>query len=537
MIGRLALAACLAFPITTSADEPVDLATIGRIRDEAFHRSQVMETAAYLCDVIGPRLTNSPAARRANQWTRERFEAWGLSNAHLESFGPVGLGWSFDHVAVHLVSPVMAPLLALPQAWNPGTNGPLRAKAVKIKLRSEEDLTAAKGKVEGKIVLIDDAREVKGEDKPALTRLSEKDLLDMGQFEIPAQRKIEEERAAEKKRRGFRGKLNQFLSDEKALAAIQPSREDGVVRVEGGYTMKPEDPKGVPALVMLTEHYNRLVRLLDRGLDVELEIDVSARFHDDDLMGYNTVADIPGTDKKAEIVMAGAHVDSWHSGTGATDNGAGVAVVMEAARILKVLGVKPRRTIRFALWTGEEEWKPSGSESYVRQHFAERAPSEDPEDKDLDLDLQKKPGRLTLKPDHALLSAYFNLDNGTGKIRGVYIQDNDEVRPIFESWIAPLKDFGVTTLTIRNTGSTDHMSFDAVGLPAFQFIQDPLEYGTRTHHSNMDVYDHLVPGDLQQSSAVLAWFVYNSANRPEMLPRKPMPKPGAGRGFGGGRGQ
>jgi hypothetical protein len=524
MIGRLTLAACVAAPVTTLADESVDLAAIGRIRDEAFHRSQVMETAAYLCDVIGPRLTNSPAARRANQWSRERFESWGLSNAHLESFGPVGLGWSFDRVAVHLVSPLTAPLLAIPKAWNPGTNGPVRAKAIKIKLRTEEDLTAAKGKLEGKIVLIDDAHEVKGEDKPALTRYSEKELADMGQFEIPALRKIEEERAAEKKRRAFRGKLNQFLSDEKALVAIEPSREEGVVRVEGGQSMKPEDPKGVPGLVMLSEHYNRLVRLLDRGLDVELEVDVQARFHDDDLMGYNTVAEIAGTDKKAELVMAGAHMDSWHAGTGATDNGAGVAVVMEAARILKSLGLKPRRTIRFALWTGEEEWKPSGSESYVRQHFAERAASEDPEDKDVDLALQHKPGKVTLKPDHALLSAYFNLDNGTGKIRGIYVEENAAIAPIFEAWLRPFADLGASTVTARKTEGTDHEPFNEVGLPGFQFIQDDVEYSTRTWHTNFDVYDRLKRDDLMQASAIMAAFLYDAAMREERLPRKPMPQ-------------
>jgi carboxypeptidase Q len=524
MIGRLALALSLAAPLTPSADESVDLATMGRIRDEAFHRSQVMETAAYLCDVIGPRLTNSPAARRANQWSRERFEAWGLQNAHLESFGPVGLGWSFDHVAVHLVSPVAAPLLALPMAWNPGTNGPVRAKVVKFRLRTEEDLAAAKGKLEGKIVLIDDAREVKGEDKPPLTRYSEKELADIGQFEIPAQRKIEEERAAEKKRRTFRGKVNQFLSDEKAVAAIAPSHEEGVIRVEGGYSMKPEEPKGVPSLVMLTEHYNRLVRLLDRGLEVELEVDVEARFHDDDLMGYNTLAEIPGTDKKAELVMAGAHMDSWHTGTGATDNGAGVAVVMEAARILKVLGVKPRRTIRFALWTGEEEWRPSGSDSYVKQHFAERAPSEDPEDKDLDLDLQHKPGKVTVKPDHALLSAYFNLDNGTGKIRGIYAEENAAIAPIFEAWLRPFADLGATTVTQRKTEDTDHEGFNEVGLPGFQFIQDDVEYSTRTWHTNFDVYDRLKRDDLVQASAIMAAFLYDAAMRDERLPRKPMPQ-------------
>ncbi len=506
------------------ADDSVDLGVVTRIRDEGFNRSQVMETAEYLCDVIGPRLSNSLAVREANRWTRERFDKWGLSNTHVEGYGPVGLGWTFDHAVVDMVSPAAAPLYALPRAWTPGTDGPVRGKAVRLKLESDDDLAAARGKAAGRIILLRDAAVVAGEDKPALTRYAEKDLQDLDAFEVPPRRKIEEERAEELKRIRFRNALNRFLADERALAAIEPSRFSDVLQVTGGASQKPGAPKGVTKLVMLDEHYNRLVRLLEQGKDVELEIDVRARFLDDDLMGYNTLAELPGTDKRAELVMAGAHLDSWHTGTGATDNGAGVAVVMEAARILKAIGVKPRRTIRFALWTGEEQWNPGGSVEYVAQHFASRAQPADPDDRELELPLRKDPGALTVKPDHALLSAYFNVDNGTGKIRGIYAEESSAVVPIFKAWLAPFADLGAEAVTLRKTTDTDHDAFNQVGLPGFQFIQDDVEYVTRTWHTNLDVYDRLKREDLMQASVVLASFLYDAAMREERLPRKPLPQ-------------
>ncbi len=506
------------------ADEAVDLDVVTRIRDEGFNRSQVMETAEYLCDVIGPRLSNSPSVREANRWTRDRFEKWGLSNSHLESYGPVGLGWTFDHAAVDMVAPVAAPLYALPKAWTPGTDGPVRGRVVKLKLETDDDLAAARGKAAGKIVLLRDAAPVAGEDKPALTRYSEKELQDLDAFEIPARRKLEEERAEQLKRLRFRDALNRFLADEKALATVEPSRFADVLQVQGGASQRANAPKGVTSLVMLDEHYNRLVRLLERGLDVDLEVDVRARFLDDDLLGYNTLAEIPGSDKRAELVMAGAHLDSWHTGTGATDNGAGVAVVMEAARILEAIGVKPRRTIRFALWTGEEQWNPGGSVEYVAQHFASRAEPADPDDRRLELPLQNKPGALTVKADHALVSAYFNFDNGTGKIRGIYAEENSAVVPIFRAWLAPFADLGADAVTLRKTTDTDHDAFNEVGLPGFQFIQDDVEYVTRTWHTNLDVYDRLKREDLMQASVVMASFLYDAAMREERLPRKPMPQ-------------
>ena len=516
---------CTLLCVTSLArgEEPVDLAMITKIRDEAFNRSQVMDTASYLCDVIGGRLTNSPSMRRANDWTRERLETWGLANAHLESWGPFGAGWSLEHVSVHMLTPAVAPLLAIPTAWSPGTEGRVRASVVKAKVTSEDDLAAHKGKLEGKIVLLSDALEIKDEDKPPLTRYSSAQLEELGQYEIPTAHDAEKERQDRVKRRGLESALRRFLADEKAVAAIEPSDWAGVLRADGTRAYEAGEPRGVPRLVMLPEHYNRLVRLLERNIDVQLELDVQASFHEDDPMGYDTVAELPGTDRKDEIVMVGAHLDSWHLATGATDNGAGVAVVMEAMRILKALDVKPRRTNRVALRSGEEQTE-GGSEGYVSRHFARRGAPADAEDAKLPVYLQRHPGPLAVQPEHARLSAYFNVDNGTGRIRGIYLQENEAVAPIFEAWMKPLADLGVTTFTMRNTGETDHEVFDAVGLPAFQFVQDDVEYSTRTWHTNLDVYDRLKREDLMQASAVVATFLYQAAARSAPLPRKPMPK-------------
>lgn len=510
-------------PMLASAEERVDLGVMTRIRDEGFHRSQVMETAAYLCDVIGPRLTGSQAAKRANEWAKAQFEAMGLKDARLESWGPFGVAWSLEHASVHLLSPTLTPLYAVPRAWSVGTDGAVKAKAVKAKLESEKDFAEYKGKLKGKVVLLSDAREIKGEAKPALTRYDAKTLAELGQYEIPAPRKIEEERAEELKEHRFWPALRKFLADEGAAAAFEASRWPGLIRAGGTGGFHKDDVRGVPSFVLMPEQYNRLVRLVERKLDVELELDLKTSFDDRDLMSYNTVAELPGGDKQDEIVMAGAHLDSWHAGTGATDNGAGVSVVIEAARILKALDLKPRRTIRFALWTGEEQTL-RGSIAYVAKNFAERAAPKTEEEKELATELQTNPGAITRKPDYDKLAAYFNLDNGTGKVRGVYLQENATLAPIFEAWMRPLADLGVSQLTMRNTGDTDTDSFEDVGLPAFQFIQDDVEYETRTWHTNLDVFDRLKRDDLVQASVVMAAFLYDAAMREEPLPRKPAPK-------------
>ncbi len=423
-----------------------------------------------------------------------------------------------------MVVPQASPMLAYPKAWTVGTNGVLRAPVVKAKLATQADLDKYKGQLAGKIVLNGDMREIKPGDKPALRRYDDKELADLAEYEIPGGKpRFSPEEIAQ--RIAFQKTLNQFLMDEKVAAIIDPSRagDNGLVFVQGGASYEPGNPAGVPSLVMAIENYGRITRLLDKNIAVELELEVRNTFYDADLNANDTIAEIPGSDKKDEIVMLGAHLDSWHAGTGATDNAAGSAVVMEAVRILKAIGVKPRRTIRVGLWSGEEEGL-LGSAAYVKAHFGAHVPPTDPKELALPEWLRKNDTPLDLKPEQAKVSAYFNIDNGTGKIRGIYLQENEAVAPIFSAWMQPFGDLGMTTITDRNTGGTDHESFDAVGIPGFQFIQDPVEYMTRTHHSNEDVYERIQRDDMMQAAVILAAYVYDAAMRDSMLPRKPLPK-------------
>ena len=510
--------------------EHADLDMITKIRLEGFRNSKVMETSSHLMDSIGPRLTGSPNMKKANEWTRKQLEEWGLSNAHLESWGPFGRGWSYEQSTVRMISPDRWEMLALPAAWSPGTNGPLKAAAVKYKLTEKEDLEKARGKLAGKVLLLGELREIHPQEKALSDRYDEKALADLYSYEIPGLTPYR--RAGQPfnredflRRRQFQRELAKFLVEEKVAAVIEPGPqlEGGTFRVQGvNNGWKKDAPPTVPTVVMAIEHFGRMARMLDRKEDVQLELHVQTRFHDEDAMAYNTLAEIPGSDKSGQVVMLGAHMDSWQGGTGATDNGAGVVVAMEAMRILKALNVHPKRTIRIALWSGEEQGL-LGSRAYVAQHFGSR-PKPPESDSDLPSYMRPPSGAVTVKPDHAKLSAYFNLDNGTGKIRGIYAQENAATVPIFEAWMQPLRDLGVTTVTMRNTGSTDHVSFDEVGLPGFQFIQDEVEYETRTHHTNMDVYERLQRGDLMQASVVMACFVWEAAERSGMMPRKPMPK-------------
>jgi len=534
MIRKTALAVLLPFVFSSlplaAAEEPVDYSMMTRIRDEGLHRSQVMDTLYHLTDVIGARLTGSPQLKAANEWTRDRMAGWGLANAHLEGY-PFGRGWSFSSCQVRMVSPRSAVLFALPKAWTPGTNGPVRGEVMRIKAETPQDLDAYKGKVAGKILLLSDPADFNAaEDSPRRPdgtsfesespHYSKEDLEKIATFEIRGERRSRRSEFAQRLK--MRTALREFVKTEKALATIDVgSRIDGILGVSGGGDWQTGKEPGIPALTMTAEHYNQLLRLLDHDQPVELELDVAARYHDDDLQAYNTVAEIPGTDKKDEIVMAGAHLDSWHTGTGATDNAAGSAVVMEAVRILKTLGVKPRRTIRVALWSGEEQGY-YGSNAYVKQHFATRPESK--EDKDIPEAFREETWPLQLKPEHAKVSAYFNIDNGGGRIRGVYTQENAAVKPIFTAWLAPFADLGADTVTLRDTGSTDHVQFDGIGIPGFQFIQDPLDYFSKTHHTDLDTYDHIPSQDMMQASVIMAAFLYDAAMRPEMLPRKPLPQ-------------
>lgn len=515
-------------PLTLlGAEEPVDLSMMTRIRDEGLHHSQVMDTLHHLTDVIGPRLTGSPQLKEANDWTRQQLAGWGLANAHLEGY-PFGRGWTFSACEVRMVSPRQFPLLAYPKAWTPGTQGTVRGQAMKAEIKSEKDLEQYKGKVAGKILFVDEPLEFEEPEDPAFQRYSREDLEKLSDFEMPRERDTNWRKGAIERWR-LRKAVNEFMEKEKALALVETSaRRNGVVRVTGGGSYEPGESVGVTSLVMAAEHYNQILRLLDDDRDgdgkpVELELNVAARFLDEDSKAYNTVAEIPGTDKKDELVMAGAHLDSWHAGTGATDNAAGSAVVMEAVRILKALGVKPRRTIRAVLWTGEEQGL-LGSIAYAREHFATRPENKDPDQKDLPERFREDTWPLSLKPEHAKVAAYFNIDNGTGKVRGIYTEENAAVKPIFESWLAPFKDLGAGTVTLRGTGGTDHVTFDRLGLPGFQFIQDEMDYETRTHHTNLDTYDHLKREDMAQASVLMAAFLYDAAMRPEPLPRKPLPQ-------------
>jgi hypothetical protein len=528
-------AAALALALPLHAEEPVDLAMVSRIREEGFQHSQVMETARQLTDEIGPRLTGSPQLKEANEWTRRRFEEWGLANAHLEPY-PFGRGWSFSRTAVHMIKPWPMPLHALPKAYTPGTGGPVRGPVVIAVLKTESDFAAWKGKLAGKIVLLEEPRDP-SRTAPTQTadaaprRYSAEGLRELETYEIPKPVNVEEYKKALISRAAFRLALNRFLADEKVLATVLLSSHDwGVLRVTRAGSYSPDESVGVPALVMAAEPYNHLYRLVNGGKEAELEIEVAARFYDEDHNAYNTVAEIPGTaqgGRAVELVLAGAHLDSWHTGTGATDNAAGCAIVMEAMRILETLNVKPRRTIRAVLWSGEEEGD-LGSLAYVSDHFGSWSGPTDPQRRALLYPYAwQGEGMLRVRPAHAGLSAYFNVDNGGGKIRGIYAEGDAAVKPIFAAWLAPLHDLGADTVTLRPTENTDHESFLDVGLPGFQFIQDELDYYALTHHTDMDVYDHIQREDLMQASVVLATFLYHAAMRPERLPRMPLPEPNA----------
>jgi hypothetical protein len=536
------IAAVLILSLAVSAQvsqvEKIDQEMMKKIREEGMQRSQVMETLSWLTDVHGPRLTNSPQFNRACEWAKGRLTEWGLQNATLEAWGPFGRGWSLEGFSANIVKPDFIPLIAYPKAWSPSTNGVVRGPVVYLEAKTAADLDKYKGKLKGAIVLISPPRELQAHFKPEGTRATDEELLAMSNAPPPS--------PDGGGRRGGPGgpganpdmraaiELNnkkwQMAYEEGAGVVLDIGRGDGGTIFVQSATMAPTpdapfgrsrpysaDAKIIPQASLAAEHYNRIVRMLTKGVPVELEVQIAAKFQDQDLMGHNVIAEIPGSDLKDEIVMVGGHFDSWHSGTGATDNGAGSAVAMEVVRILQAIGVKPRRTIRIGLWGGEEE-RLIGSRAHVEKHYGSRQASEPGAGQ------QRQQGPLTLKPAQEKFSAYFNLDNGTGKIRGVYLQGNEAVRPIFRAWLEPFRDLGASTLTSRNTGGTDHLSFDAVGLPGFQFIQDEIEYGTRTHHSNMDVYDRIQADDMKQASVIIAAFVYNAAMRDEKLPRKPLPE-------------
>jgi hypothetical protein len=509
-------------PALALAEEPVDLEMVSRIRDEGFRRSQVMETARHISDEIGPRVTGSPAMKEANEWTRETLAGWGLRNAHLEPY-QFGRGWSYSRGLVQVLRPYELTLLAIPKGWTPGTDaGPVRGLLTIASITAEKDFEQYRGKLAGKILLINEPRDLAKDPKEMLPRRYTPETLDELSRYSPSEDSTPPlKRLAEFRK--LRRAVNRFIAEEKVLAMIGTSSFDwGIVHAGRGGSPNSEESL-VPSVVVSAEEYNRLHRMVGAGHEVEVEVDVRARFHTDDRNAYNTIAEIPGTDRKGEVVMAGAHLDSFQGGTGATDNAAGCAVMMEAVRILQTLGVKPRRTIRIALWSGEEQGL-LGSQAWVDDHLGARPKPQDAEIKDLPGYLfPPSTGPFQAKPEHARLSAYFNMDNGGGRVRGVYAQENAAVVPVFEAWLRPLHDLGATTVTLRTTGATDHLPFDTAGIPAFQLIQDELDYEAHTWHSGLDVYDHLEEDDLKQASVVVAALLYQAAMRPERLPRKFLP--------------
>jgi carboxypeptidase Q len=512
LLFAAALAVALVPLAAQTPQEPVDLAAIQRIKDEGLTRSRVMDTVSHLTDLHGPRLTNSPNMHRAAEFVRTRMKEFGIDNVQFETWGRFGRGWENEHTSIHVTSPTRWPVVGFSKAWAPGTNGAVSAEAVYAPITSVDQLDGYRGQLKGKWVLLSPARQVNSLFSAPARRYTDAELdtlatqvLPNAAPQVPSLPAPAQTPASPEE---FRRQRMAFLVAEGAAGVIEVSpatRGDNLTVLIGGPvagegTRDPKDPPPLPHLVFAAEHYHRIVRLLALKQPVTLDVDVRNRFHDDNLDTYNIVAELPGTEKPDEIVLLGAHFDSWHIGTGATDNGASSAVIMEAMRILQATGLPLRRTVRMVLWTGEEQGL-LGSRAYVTRHFGGR-------------------DKVPPTPQHEKVMAYFNQDNGAGGYRGVYLQGNEAVRPIFEAWMKPFENLGMRTLSIRSTGSTDHVGFDEAGLPGFQFIQDPMDYGTWTHHTQQDLYERVNPQDTMKNAVIMASFVYHAANRNEMLPRK-----------------
>lgn len=510
----LSVSLLLNFSVAVFAQDMPDAAITQKIKDEGMNHSKVMQTAFYLTDVSGPRLSNSTGLKNAQNWAVKELKSYGLSNVKLEPWGKFGKGWDVEKNYAAITVPYYHAIIAIPKAWTPGTNGPIKSEIILIKADTSLNLDQYKGKLKGKIIIYEPASmTLAAGATPDFLRYTDAQLDGMAKATPQATAGNRRpgagspQFAAAIKMRAFRAKIGTFLKDENVGLILSQARgTDGTVFTTNGASYADTAKAVAPELETSGEDYLRIVRLLKAGQKVEMEADIKTKFITNDLQGYNVIAEIAGTDKKLkeQVVMIGGHFDSWHGATGATDNAAGSAVMMEAMRILKAINFKPKRTIRIALWSSEEQGL-FGSRNYVLNHFGD-------------------PKTMQLKPEQEKLSAYYNLDNGTGKIRGVFMQGNEAVAPIFKTWLEPFKDLGASTLTIRNTGSTDHVPFDAVGLPGFQFIQDPMDYFARTHHSNQDTYDRLVEDDLKQAATIVASFVYNTAQREQLMPRKELPK-------------
>ncbi|HZX60039.1 MAG TPA: M20/M25/M40 family metallo-hydrolase [Mucilaginibacter sp.] len=510
---RKLLFSCLfiaAFSGSVFAQSEADQAMLSKIRDEGMNRSQVMQTAFYLTDVSGPRLAGSPGLKRAQDWAVSQLKSWGMASATREAWGKFGKGWEVQKNYAAITVPYYHAIVAIPKAWTPGTNGEIKGDVVVVKIDTISDLDQYKGKLAGKIVIMDTKTKVVRGSKPDLSRYTDDELATMEKAvaqPAAARRGPNPQAAAFARLRALRTAISAFFVQENVSLVLSLARgSDGTVFTTNGASYADTAKAVAPELETSGEDYLRILRLVKGGIPVQMEANIKTQFFTDDLQGYDVVGEIPGTNRKLkdQLVIIGGHLDSWHAATGATDNGAGSAVMLEAMRILKAVGFKPKRTIRILLWSSEEQGL-FGSRFYVLNHFGD-------------------PKTMVLKPEQAKVSAYYNLDNGTGKIRGIYLQGDSAARPIFKQWLEPFKDLGASTITISNTGGTDHLSFDAVGIPGFQFIQDPMDYGTRTHHSNQDTYDRLSEDDLKQAATIVASFVYNTSQREEMIPRAELPK-------------
>jgi carboxypeptidase Q len=502
LLGLLAAAPAL-------PQERLDEQAIARLKVEGFQHSQVMETLSYLTDVYGPRLTGSPGLKAASDWTVGKLRTWGLDDPRLESWGTFGRGWSLQRFSLEMTSPSYSRLIAYPHAWSPSIAGTLTGSPILVEIAGKDDFQKYRGKLRGQIVLRGKPRPARSRFEAYGKRLDETELTRESRAINPGEPKgFWEEDEEWQKDLQKETEILDFFRDEGVALLIEPSERDGaVLHVAAlGYYVG-NTGQSFPSFVMAKEQYGRILRLLEKNVPVKLEASLETSYPDEDPKGYNVVAELPGTDPalRDEVVMLGAHLDSWHSGTGATDNAAGSAVMLEVLRLLKTTGLRTRRTVRLALWTGEEQ-SYFGSAGYVTKHFG---------------DLRT----LELRPEHEKLAVYLNLDNGSGRIRGVYLQGNEAARPIFEALLKPFDYLEATTLSVENTGGTDHLAFNAVGLPGFQFIQDPLDYDTRTHHTNIDLYENVIEDDLKQASVIIASVAYHAANRDEKFPRPEMPKP------------
>ena len=514
----------VALPFTVPAQtENIDQNMMQRIRTEGLQHSKVMDIAFHITEVSGPRLTASPGFMRAATYAKNKMAEWGLQNTMFDPWGDFGKSWELQKSYVAMTAPWYKSFEAYPKVWTGGSNGLRAGNVMLITAKDSLGLDIYRGKMKGKILILDRDDAYSLSFKADAERYTDKDLDSMANLKDSPRQRFRDSATFAKRREQrrvetvFQNTVKFLAVQEGAIALLttNPRNHDGTIFVQQAGPYKVTDPANFLDVALGYEDYMMMVRLLRNNIPVKLDVDVQTKFYSSDTKGYNVIGEIPGTDKnlKDEVVMLGGHLDSWVGATGATDNAAGSAVMLEAVRILKTLNILPRRTIRIALWSGEEQGI-FGSKGYVSKTFAD-------------------PAVMQLTPAHAKFSSYFNVDNGSGKIRGIYLQGNEAARNIFAQWFAPFADLGAKTLTISNTTGTDHLSFDAVGLPGFQFIQDPLEYETRNHHSNMDAYDHLQEEDLKQAATIVAAFVYDAAMRDEKIPRKelPKPRPASQRGF------